>query len=195
MEANTRSFGLGYVLGALTMLLVGGAIILGTLYWKGEQITVLEVDDATADQQELELKEYAKSLKSDLYLDKEIEDCPDSLTVSDQYACLHALVITMETEARELENSLISLAQRGIDDTSSERMSWEPGGEIFLSMLPERVNAARSSVQGYIQSYCDLDQMKLQGGSGMDLEREACRMFLIKNYIELLRSLEHEAGL
>lgn len=189
LEINSKDYRVGFVLGIFTALLLGTLILLLLSFWKTNEPQILEIDETAAKRQETELKEYVLQTRPELYLDL-LADCPESeLSVSDRYACLSALAKDKENSARMLEAEITSLAHQGILNSENKKMLWEPGGQIFLQELPKRIEATSKSADVYIQDYCELDQMKLQGGSGMDLEREACKIELFEDYLELLETL------
>lgn len=126
------------------------------------------------------------------YADAVSKQCPDDTNVSDRYVCIYDLASVTIAQADALVQKLIAEAPvrlKEVSGSSSGPMSWEYGGELFLKDLPAAVLAAQNARDGYFDAVCRLDEMTLYGGSGADLEREACRYHYAKQYLAALQQL------
>lgn len=126
------------------------------------------------------------------FMDMALE-CPDNTSVSDRYVCLYELAEKTETEATVLAQKLIIEAPirlQEIKTTNTGPASFEYGGEDFLENLPVLVKNTEKAKGDYIQNICGLAQMNIFGGSGMDLEGEACRFHFTNQYLQILKKLE-----
>lgn len=122
-----------------------------------------------------------------------ISGCPADINVNDLFVCISKLVDKTSAEADTLANKLItqsSIRLREITSTTTGPVSFQYGGADFLRNLPDLVRQAQKNRKQYISSVCNLDQLNIFGGSGMDLEREACRQYYTKQYLNILKNLE-----
>ena len=122
----------------------------------------------------------------------DISMCPD-INTSDRYVCLHNLTEATNKEADVLADKLITQAPirlREIITTQTGPVSFVYGGKDFLTDLPIQVEKAQKAKDEYINSICNLDSMKIYGGSGMDLEIEACKYHFTNEYFQILKKLE-----
>ncbi len=129
--------------------------------------------------------------QSNMFMD-DISQCPDTNT-SDRYVCLHNLAETTNKEADALADKLITQAPirlKEITTTQTGPTSFVYGGRDFLTDLPIQVEKVQKAKDEYINSVCNLDSMKIYGGSGMDLEIEACRYHFTNEYLQILKDLE-----
>lgn len=122
-----------------------------------------------------------------------MSECPSDINVSDRFVCISKLAKTTETEVDTLANKLITQAPVRLKEITSKNTgpaSFEYGGEDFLTALPEVVREAQKVRSEYVASVCNLAQMNIFGGSGMDLEAEACRYYYTEQYLKILKHLE-----
>jgi len=129
--------------------------------------------------------------KSNMFMD-DISQCPDTNT-SDRYVCLHNLAETTNKEADALVDKLITQAPirlKEITKTQTGPVSFVYGGRDFLTDLPIQVEKAQKAKDDYINSVCNLNSMKIYGGSGVDLEIEACKYHFTNEYLQILKKLE-----
>ncbi len=130
--------------------------------------------------------------KSNMFMD-DISQCPDTNT-SDMYVCLYNLAETINKEADTLANKLITQAPirlKEIITTQKGPASFVYGGKDFLTDLPIQVEKAQKAKDDYINSVCNLNSMKIYGGSGVDLEIEACKYHFTNEYLQILKNLEN----
>lgn len=119
--------------------------------------------------------------------------CPQDTNTSDRYSCLAKLADKTDAEAKVLANKLISQAPirlKEINTTNTGPVVFEYGGSDFLENLPILVKKTEKFKDDYITNICNLAAMNIYGGSGMDLEFQACRYFFINKYLEILKRLE-----
>ncbi len=122
-----------------------------------------------------------------------MSQCPSDINVSDRFVCISKLAETTDMEADTLANKLITQAPVRLKEITSKNVGpapFEYGGEDFLKALPEVVGEAQKRKNEYIVSVCNLAQMNIFGGSGMDLEAEACRYYYTEQYLKILKNLE-----
>ncbi len=132
---------------------------------------------------------------SNLFMDN-VSQCPDDTNTSDRFACIYNLSDITTKEADALANKLITQAPirlKEITSTSTGPVSFVYGGSEFLKNLPDGVKKAQKLKNDYIDTVCSLAEMKIFGGSGMDLEKEACIYHFTQEYLQILKNLE--AGL
>ena len=103
------------------------------------------------------------------YLHLVRESCPET-DVSDDYVCIYRLSHSTLAAADALANKLIA----------------DPP---VPTELPEQIRAAQKVRDTYFDGVCGLDEMLIYGGSGMDLEREACRYYYAQEYLQILQHL------
>lgn len=125
-----------------------------------------------------------------------VSQCPDNVSVPEQFSCLNKLADVTNKEADALADKLISQAPIRLEEIADKKIgpvSFVYGGSNFLTDLPVRVKRAQQIKDEYINSICNLTSMTIYGGSGMDLEQNACRYYFTNEYLQILKSLE--AGL
>ncbi len=128
----------------------------------------------------------------ELFMDKVIR-CPDDINTSDRFVCLFNLAESTNKEANALAEKLISQAPIRLKEIKTSKTgpaSFVYGGEDFLTALPEQVKKAQQVKDQYINSLCNLTSMTIFGGSGMDLEKNACSYYFTNEYLQILKSLE-----
>jgi hypothetical protein len=108
-----------------------------------------------------------------------------NVNTSDDYVCIYNLSHSMLTEADILANKLMQ--------TSPAMNSDQAVG--FYDVLHTNIQTAQKVRDAYFDAICDLDEMLIYGGSGMGSEREACRYYYAKQYLDLLKSLERTVTL
>ena len=113
------------------------------------------------------------------YLPFAYEQCPN-VDTSDDYVCIYKLSHSTLAEADALAQKLFL--------ASPVKNTEQFAG--YYDDLHTRVQSAQKTRDGYFNSICNLDEMLVYGGSGMDLEREACRYYYAQQYLGLLKSLE-----
>ena len=129
---------------------------------------------------------------STIYLDQTPE-CPDDVTTSDRSICLYALVRKIEAKVNALEQKLVTGAPIRLKELSMVENAprrWEYGGEPFLKDLPLAIQTAKKSKEEYLKGICFLDSMYIYGGTGMNLEEQACRYHYLRQYFTVLKRLE-----
>jgi len=109
----------------------------------------------------------------------EANTCPPTNT-SDDYVCIYKLSHTALEEADALARKLI--------ETSPEKNA--PQHEGYYDELHTNVRAAQGARDVYFDAICGLDELFIYGGSGMGLEREACRYYYANQYLKVLQKLE-----
>jgi hypothetical protein len=122
-----------------------------------------------------------------------VYQCPDNTDTSDRFVCISNLADTTVAQANTLANKLItqsSVRLKEITSTKTGPVSFVYGGEDFLKSLPEAVGEAQKTNDQYITSVCNLAEMNIFGGGGMDLEKEACRYYYTDQYLKILKNLE-----
>jgi hypothetical protein len=113
--------------------------------------------------------------------------------VSDGYACIFKYADTAVASADALAKKLITRAPQRLKELDSDPeapITFEYGGSDFLTDLPDGVQMAQESRDKYLKGICGLDSMKIYGGSGMDLEQQACRYYYANQYLQILKRLE-----
>ncbi len=121
------------------------------------------------------------------------DKCPGDINVSDQFACIYSLASTTKFQADTLANKLITEAPirlKQIQSSNDGPVSFEYGGSDFLGNLPELIKRTQKAKEEYVNNICALNSMKIFGGSGMDLEQNACIYYYNEQYLEILRGLE-----
>lgn len=103
-----------------------------------------------------------------------------NVNTSDDYVCIYNLSHSLLEEADILANKLIQ--------TSPVINSDQALG--FYDVLHTNIQTAQRTRDAYFDAICDLDEMLIYGGSGMDLEREACRYYYTEQYLNILKALE-----
>jgi len=154
-------------------------------------VTIFSLFFAFSNSKDTEVAGADKALLMD-----QIPQCSDDTNTSDRFVCLFDLADTTSKEADALANKLITQAPirlKEITSTNTGPASFEYGGEDFLTDLPIQVGNAQKAKNEYINSVCNLASMKIYGGSGMDLEQNACRYHFTHEYLQILKKLE--AGL
>lgn len=122
-----------------------------------------------------------------------VSQCQNTASVSEQFFCLYQLAEVTEKEANILAEKLISQASIRLEEINTEKIgpvSFVYGGADFLTALPVQVSKAQQVKDEYIKSICNLTSMTIFGGSGMDLEQNACKYYFNNEYIQILKSLE-----
>ena len=110
----------------------------------------------------------------------EPDSCPPTDT-SDDYVCIYKLSHATLEKADTLAQKLIGAKQKN------------PGQfTAFYEELPAKVRSAQKARDTYFDGICELDEMIIYGGSGMGLEREACRYYYAKQYLNVLQKLESQ---
>ncbi len=108
----------------------------------------------------------------------EPNSCPPTNT-SDDYVCIYKLSHDTLDKADVLAQKL----------TQSIPVSPDQFAD-FYKELPINIKSAQKARDAYFDAICDLDMMAIYGGSGMDLEREACRYYYAKQYLNVLQKME-----
>jgi hypothetical protein len=122
-----------------------------------------------------------------------VSQCPNTVSVSEQFSCLYKLAEATEKEADTLAQKLITQAPIRLEEITTKNtgpVSFVYGGEDFLKALPVQVKRAQQVKDEYISSVCGLTSMTIYGGSGMDLEQNACKYYFINEYLQIFKSLE-----
>jgi hypothetical protein len=122
-----------------------------------------------------------------------ISQCPDNVSVPDQFSCLYELAEATDKEVNTLAEKLISQAPIRLEEITAKKtgpVSFVYGGSGFLTDLPVQVKRAQQAKDEYIKSVCNLTSMTIYGGSGMDLEQNSCRYYFTNEYLQILKSLE-----
>ncbi len=133
------------------------------------------------------------SKESKLFLNKIIE-CPNDTSTSDMFSCIKNITDVAVNDSEILSKKLISQASIRLEQIKNKNIgpaSFEYGGEDFLTMLPIQIKKAEEVKDQYINSVCNLASMNIFGGSGMDLEQNACKYYFINEYIQILKTLEN----
>src|SRR3989344_4981665 len=94
----------------------------------------------------------------------EPDSCPPTNT-SDDYVCIYKLSHTALAEADALAQKLIEASP----ENNTEQY------EGYYDELHTNVRSAQRVRDAYFDAICGLDELFIYGGSGMGLEREACR--------------------
>lgn len=102
--------------------------------------------------------------------------CPPTNT-SDDYVCIYKLAHSTLDKADALAQKLMNASPA----TSTDE---------YIQDLRANVLSAQKARDGYFDAICNLDEMVIYGGSGMDLEREACRHYYAEQYLKVLQKLE-----
>ncbi|MEN9524072.1 MAG: hypothetical protein RL536_141 [Candidatus Parcubacteria bacterium] len=105
--------------------------------------------------------------------------CSPSESVPDQYVCIYKLSHSVIDQADALAQKLIEAKQKNPDQFAE-----------FYKDLPAQVRSAQKARDAYFDGICELDSMAIYGGSGMGLEREACRYYYAKQYLNILQKIE-----
>jgi hypothetical protein len=95
--------------------------------------------------------------------------CPN-VDVSDDYGCIYKLSHSTLEHTDMIAAGLIA-------DPATPKV------------LLARLKAAQSARDAYFDGVCGLDEMLIYGGSGMDLEHEACRYYYARQYLNVLQKL------
>ena len=127
------------------------------------------------------------------YFMNSISQCSNTVSVSEQFSCIYKLAEETRMEADTMAQKLISQASIRFNEIVIRNTGPAPfvyGGSDFLKDLPEQVKKAQVAKDEYINSVCNLTSMTIYGGSGMDLEQNACRYYFTNEYLQILKSLE-----
>src|SRR3989338_6958192 len=108
----------------------------------------------------------------------EPDSCPPTNT-SDDYVCIYKLSHDTLDKADALAQKLIEAKQKSPDQFVE-----------FYQDLPAQVRSTQKARDAYFDGICELDAMIIYGGSGMGLEREACRYYYADQYLKVLQKLE-----
>lgn len=130
--------------------------------------------------------------ESNLFMDK-VAQCPSDINTSDRFVCLSRLARATDDEANALAEKLISQSPIRLEEINTTEIgpfAFVYGGSDFLTVLPIQVKKAQLAKDEYIESICNLTSMTIFGGSGMDLEQNACKYHFTNEYLQILRSLE-----
>ena len=122
-----------------------------------------------------------------------VSQCPKNVSVSEQFSCLYILANATEKEADTLAKKIISQSPVRLEEINKKNIGTVPfvyGGTDFLTALPIQVKKAQQVKDEYINSICNLTSMTIYGGSGMDLEQNACKYYFTSQYLQILKSLE-----
>lgn len=122
-----------------------------------------------------------------------IPECPNNESTSDRYSCISKLSEATNEEADTLSEKLISQSPIRLEEINSTQTGPVPfvyGGSDFLTLLPIQVSKVQQTKDDYIKSICNLTSMTMFGGSGMDLEQNACNYYFTNEYLQILKSLE-----
>lgn len=184
----------------IAILIVVGVLAFssGFIYLKNKSVppaespaTVTDKTDKTGG--ELERQETPDFTNPTPFLLLAPEDCQD-LSVSDEYVCIVEYASTTFNAVDALEIKLIAGASERLKAVllkpKEYPMSWEYGGPDFLQDLPIGINMTQKNRDVYFDGICGLDAMVIYGGTGMDLEFEACRYYYAKQYLNVLQRLE-----
>lgn len=109
----------------------------------------------------------------------EPDSCPPADT-SDDYVCIYKLAHDTLDKADALAQKLLL----AVPASSTDQF------EGFYDSLRANVRSAQKARDGYFDGICDLDELLIYGGSGMGLEREACRFYYADQYLKVLQKLE-----
>ena len=102
-----------------------------------------------------------------------LDQCsPADLTIPDEFACVFKLANATVDEANMLADKLIAVSTKLPEGTS------------------EAIQKAQKAMGAFTDSVCDLDAVKIYGGTGMRLETEACRYYYSKQYLDILKGIE-----
>jgi len=122
-----------------------------------------------------------------------VSQCPNNVSVPEQFSCLYKLADATEKETDTLATKLVSQAPIRLQEMKDKKIGPVPfvyGGEDFLLALPAQVKKAQQARNDYIDGVCNLTSMTIYGGSGMDLEQNACKYYFTNEYLQILKSLE-----
>ncbi len=129
---------------------------------------------------------------SNLFMDN-VPQCQNDTNTSDRFVCISNLSDITTKEADTLADKLITQAPirlKEITSTNTGPVSFVYGGSDYLKNLPNGVKNAQKLKNDYIDAVCGLAEMKIYGGSGMDLEKEACIYHFTNEYLQILKNLE-----
>lgn len=128
-----------------------------------------------------------------LFMDR-VTQCPSDTNTSDRFVCLYNLADAIKKETNTLAEKLISQATTRLQEikiNDDGPAPFEYGGEDFLTALPIQIEKAQKNKDEYINSVCNLSSMSsIFGGSGMDLEQEACRYYFTNEYLQILKNFK-----
>lgn len=108
-----------------------------------------------------------------------------NVNTSDDYVCIYNLSHSLLAEADILASKLMQTSPAISSDQASG----------FYDVLHTNIQTAQKARDAYFNAICGLDEMLIYGGSGMDLEREACRYYYAEQYLDILKSLERTVTL
>jgi hypothetical protein len=121
------------------------------------------------------------------FRDDMLDKCPADTNVPDQFGCIYYFASTTKEEADNLAKKLISVSPQ----KAGTGISFEFGSAESLTYMVDFVSKAQKAKDDYVNNICNLDSMKIYGGSGMDLEQNACIYYYNEQYLRILQSLEH----
>ena len=127
------------------------------------------------------------------YLDQIRNTCPN-VDTADDYVCIAKLSNEIVTDANAQTVALITNAQEAIKERTTKDGVPPAYASDFLSELPASIKAAQKSRDGYVDTICNLDSMLIYGGTGANLEREACRYYYTQQYLELIKKIREKLG-
>lgn len=116
-------------------------------------------------------------------------DCP-STNVPDEQNCVADLAEATIADADKLADKLIALAPariKQIDSGEKVIQDWEYGDLVGMA---DSIRAAQEARDGYINSACNLDALKIYGGTGSTIEFNACKYYYAKQYLKILEGID-----
>jgi hypothetical protein len=102
--------------------------------------------------------------------------------IPDEQACIAKLADSTLAEADILANKLLR--------TSPEKNVEKNEG--YYEALRSAVQSAQNTRDNHINAYCDLDGMRIYGGTGQFREIGACRYYYAQQYLSLLKGIEKD---
>lgn len=120
------------------------------------------------------------------YLDIAYERCPN-VDTADDYICIAKLAETTLADADSIAQKIINTTP---DNTKFAPWGYAGSASEFMGELSKSVIDAQRSRDAYFDSICNLDMMFIYGGSGMNLEREACRYYYAQQYLNIMEKMQ-----
>lgn len=153
----------------------------------GSKINKPETKMATIDSKQIDGEPDFNSREP--FIKLTLADCPET-NVPDEQNCVADLTKATIVDADKLADKLIALAPvriKQIDSGEKEIQDWEYGD---LVEIPASIEAAQEVRDGYFNSVCKLDALKIYGGTGSTIEFNACKYYYAKQYLKILEGID-----
>jgi len=132
---------------------------------------------------------YTQKLQQENISESQVLNQPDPGPMFD-YFQPHLFLTSSECEPTNTPDWYVCVSQLA-DKTTAEADALAVKLSQGAGEMSQKIQQVQKNIQSYIDAFCDLDGMLVQGGTGTGLEVEACRNYYASSYLKLLRSLEN----